>query len=353
MLIRTTGLLLNDKDRASAGFTIFSPLFSKETYLIGMQGDIRHTWQHPNHPGNYAYLLETGNLLWSGETAEGPCPGGGKGGLMREYTWDGDIIWEHRDDAQHHDFRRLRNDNTMYLGWEPLSDKAAARVIGAEPGSEKNGVMWGDFLKEVDAEGKIVWEWHIEDHFPFEDFPLNPLSTRGEFAHANSLQELPDGNILLSFRKISAVAIVDRKSGAVIWHHRDEKWGQQHDAQMLDNGNIMLFANGIHVPSGVFGSEIVEFDPETRERVWVYRGSPFYSFFSPHISGAQRLCSGNTLICEGMNGRFFEVTPSGEIVWEYINPRFAPGMEGMSNSVFRAYRYLADSPQIAGRLGAP
>ena len=29
---------------------------------------------------------------------------------------------------------------------------------------------------------------------------------------------------------------------------------------------------------------------------------------------------GNTLICEGSNGRIFEVTPAGEIVWEYVNP---------------------------------
>ena len=54
--------------------------------------------------------------------------------------------------------------------------------------------------------------------------------------------------------------------------------------------------------------------------VWSYtapKKSDFYSFF---ISGAQRLPNGNTLICEGSNGRIFEVTPAGEIVWEYINP---------------------------------
>ena len=32
-------------------------------------------------------------------------------------------------------------------------------------------------------------------------------------------------------------------------------------------------------------------------------------FYSPFISGMQRLPNGNTLITEGSNGRVFEVTP--------------------------------------------
>ena len=30
--------------------------------------------------------------------------------------------------------------------------------------------------------------------------------------------------------------------------------------------------------------------------------------------------NGNTFINEGARGRFFEVTPDGKIVWEYLNP---------------------------------
>ena len=54
-------------------------------------------------------------------------------------------------------------------------------------------------------------------------------------------------------------------------------------------------------------------------------------FYSPLVSSAQRLPNGNTLITEG---RFFEVTPENEVVWEYINPYVSyPGY------VYRAYRY--------------
>src|SRR5262249_53957791 len=42
--------------------------------------------------------------------------------------------------------------------------------------------------------------------------------------------------------------------------------------------------------------------------------------FSMLISGAQRLSNGNTLICSGVNGTLFEVTPKNDIVWKYLNP---------------------------------
>ena len=34
----------------------------------------------------------------------------------------------------------------------------------------------------------------------------------------------------------------------------------------------------------------------------------------------ERLSNGNTMITETNNGRAFEVTPAGEIVWEFFNP---------------------------------
>ena len=67
--------------------------------------------------------------------------------------------------------------------------------------------------------------------------------------------------------------------------------------------------------------------------------------------GAQRLLRGNTLICEGQWRRLFEVTPEGEIVWEYVSPFMGPDRAGdPSNEVFRAYRYAEDSPQVRNRV---
>ena len=45
------------------------------------------------------------------------------------------------------------------------------------------------------------------------------------------------------------------------------------------------------------------------------------------MGGVRRLPNGNTLICETIHGPIFQVTPDGEIVWEYINSDFM-GPEG-------------------------
>ena len=353
MFQRDTGLWSSDAKRATPGYTLIAPLRCNDVHLIGMDGEVRHTWETPLTPGNYAYMLPGGRILWSGQVDTGPNPAGGKGGLLREYDWDNNVLWEYADDRQHHDFRRLTNGNTIYIGWEEMPADAANRVRGAEPGTEdEDGVIWGDFLREVNQAGETIWEWHAHEDETLLAEPLNPMSTRKEFAHCNSVAETPEGDLILSFRKFSIVAIIDKETRRVRWHHRDDSWGQQHDAEVLETGNILLFANGIHVPTGVYHSRVVEIDPETRKDTWVYRGSPWPSFFSPNISGAQRLWSGNTLICEGLPGRIFEVTPDGETVWEYVAPWFGgPWQGGMINSVFRAYRYQADGPEIEGRLG--
>ena len=89
--------------------------------------------------------------------------------------------------------------------------------------------------------------------------------------------------------------------------------------------------------------------------------SMFYSmanqgFFS-HLGGsAQRLPNSNTLVCAATEGHIFEVTAAGEAVWEYINPVTSTGAVAykrdnwpLDNAVYRATRYSATHPALAGR----
>lgn len=348
----TVGVIEYNKALCSEGLTIVTPLHATGVYLVGMNGEVLHKWDTDMPPGLYARLLTNGNLFWAGRTPEGPNPAGGKGGVMREIDWEGNVLWEYVDNNQHHDFRRLKSGNTLYIGWEKLPKSIAAKVRGAEAGSEAEGnIIWGDFLKEVNPSGKVVWEWHLYKELEIEKYPLHPLSTRKEMAHCNSCSELPNGDILVSFRRINTLMIIDKKTKKVRWQQRDDEWGGQHDAEMLPNGNILFFANGISVPRGIYNSRMVELNPDSGEEVWEYVGKPTWSFFSPNISGGQRLANGNTLICEGLNGRIFEVTHEGQIVWEYINPWFGDHHpSGPSNAVFRAYRYELDSIEIGGKI---
>jgi hypothetical protein len=67
---------------------------------------------------------------------------------------------------------------------------------------------------------------------------------------------------------------------------------------------------------------VLEIDSVTKHTVWRYTaedsGRPPWTFFSSFVSNAQRLPNRSTLITEGMHGRIFQVTPSGEVVLEYV-----------------------------------
>ena len=353
MRYRDVGVVTFDPKQAMPGITLIAPLAGKTVYLIGLRGETLHQWNHPFTPGNYAYLLPNGNLLWSGRTPEGPPIPQGKGGILREYNWVGEVLWEYRDPGQHHDFRRLPNGNTIYIGREPIPREAVARIKGGLPGTEHDGQIYGDYLREVNTKGETVWEWYAHRDMELERHELCPLCARDEFAHANTCAPLPDGNIMISFRRLNMIAIIDGKTKRFRWERREDTWGHQHDCHLLPNGNILLFANGCH-GTGIPFSRVIEMDMDTGKTIWEYQGWPQHTFYSPNISGAQRLPNGNTLVCEGRPGRVFEVTHSKEIVWEYVCPFFENyGREGPSNALFRSYRYTGDSPEIAGRLSAP
>ena len=90
---------------------------------------------------------------------------------------------------------------------------------------------------------------------------------------------------------------------------------------------------------------MIEVNPTNNQIVWKYQEASADNFYSSRISNAQRLPNGNTLINEGLFGRFFEVTPAGEVVWEYVNPYFVPASRpprAQTNSVFRVYRYTQE-----------
>jgi hypothetical protein len=110
--------------------------------------------------------------------------------------------------------------------------------------------------------------------------------------------------------------------------------------------------DGIYIPQMEAGSS----RGASNQIVWKYKSENPCSFFARNISGAQRMPNGNTVICSGTWGQFFEVTKEGEVVWEYICPGTRAGIrkfigdgDAYQNSTFRVYRFGADHPALKGR----
>ena len=360
MRIHQTGLLDWDRDRATPGFTVIAPSGAADVYLIDMAGDVVHTWKTPLRAGGPAKPMAGGNLLIR-DWPDADAPRGlEEMKYIREYDWDSNVVWECEAPAMHHDHRKLANGNIIFIGFRRLSEAGKARVKGGIPGSEQSdGSILGDYIREVNPAGETVWEWFVEDDMEIEKFPLPPLSGREQFSHANALDVLPNGDIIVSFRYSSWLFIIDKATKKVRWEMMSPLWGGQHDCQWLENGNILFFANGHHRPSfhdgkrvgaGIPQSRVIELNPETREEEWSYQGDPPWYFYSQHASGCQRLWSGNTLICETEKGCVFEVTPENDVVWEYVSPYRVQTNSGFGNDLFRATRHAPDSPEIDGRV---
>jgi hypothetical protein len=345
---RGLGLRGYDEARASPGFTLFAATRPNKTvYLIDLQGNVVHTWDMPYPPGEYGYLTDRGTLFYNGQIPNPSHVGQSpfKGGAALEMDWKGRILWEVKQPDHHHDGIRLRNGNVLLMCMTPLPQDIVAKVRGGRPGTEyDNGKMDGDYLVEMTTDGKVVWEWRAWEHMdPAEDTITAVQDERQEWTHANGFFEMPDGNILLSFRNISTVIMINRQTGAIYWKLGAPPLSGQHAPYMLPNGHVLLFDNGPHRLDESFPfSRVLEIDPATKAIVWKYQEPLLPHFFSARISNAQRLPNGNTLICEGLFGRFFEVTTGGDIVWEYVNPYFGGPPGRPANAVFRAYRYTAE-----------
>jgi len=143
----------------------------------------------------------------------------------------------------------------------------------------------------------------------------------------------------------------------------------------LGAGNILVFNNGQQRSQGDFFiiDELVAFIESggnytlmpgsaygPAELVWSYAAANPSDFYSSFISGAQRLPNGNTLICNGAEGIFFEIDSLGTVNWRYISPVSSNGplTQGEAipvdnnrnaNVVFRATRYAPDYPGLADK----
>ena len=352
-----TGVIYYAPQHWYRGYTLTSNVGGKHAHLLDMEGRVCHRWQLAEGI-EYAYLLDYGNLLVRTHPPEdggGAERIGGASAAVLELDWDSNVVWAYRDPMLHHDYHRLPNGNTLVLLFGIVPPELAAQVKGGMTGGETPEKMFGDVVKEIAPDGSVVDEWRSWEHLDVDEDVICPLDERREWTHGNSLNVTPEGHLLVSYRLTSTVGVVDRRSGNFIW-----KWGpgeiyHQHHPTWLENGRVLLFDNGGHRPRSTY-SRVLEVDPSDNSIAWQYRGDPPISFHSPNISSADRLPNGNTFICEGAPGRAFEVTPAGEIVWEYVNPFFAPGgsVAGGSpgdatNSMFRAHRYGPEHSALQGR----
>jgi len=394
-----TGTTIYDPSKAYNSFVLFAG-GDNVSRLVDLNGNVVHEWKFGGQPVSYLDPAsiggEKGHVFVTLESEEGKgtdlVPGRGQTRVVKtvgEVDWSGKTVWEFGSSApggrarQHHDIARLPNGNTLVLSniAYPLPGFAAPQVLD-------------DVAYEVNPEGDIVWTWAASDHldeigFSADELKLVKASNNADYFHVNDLKPIgpnhwfdegdqrfaPD-NLIFDSRNANFIAIVDRKTRKIVWtlgpHFPPaatdgggfsrklprpvDQISGQHDAQIIPKGlpgagNLLVFDNqgaAGYPPASVAltaGSRVLEINPVTKEIVWQYSaansGAAGWTFRSTHISNARRLPNGNTFIDEGQIGRFFQVTPAGEIVWEYVNPYPRRGKDpetGAPTTNYNVYR---------------
>jgi hypothetical protein len=142
--------------------------------------------------------------------------------------------------------------------------------------------------------------------------------------------------MLVSMKHINAIAILDGDTKEILWLWGPTNISLQHQPQVLENGNMLVFDNGTSE------SRVIEVEPQSGRIIWAYQYG--VAFFARWGGAAQRLSHGNTLITNTTAGRAFEVTPRGEIIWEFVNPKLIEG--GNRVNIWRMTRYEGSEPNF-------
>lgn len=384
-----TGVTVYDPKLAYQSDFLFSPTGDglRLTYLIDIHGHVIHSWPYPGFPakmidpalvkgqkgviGVQLSALEANSAAAQTDVV----PGEPAAFLNKDFGyvgWNGQILWKwgasapHGVALQHHDFVRLANGDTLILS----NLKRIVKGFGKKP-------VLDDVIYEVDPAGEIVWRWSALDHmaqFGFSADQIHMVEQRDDpdVLHINDMEVLgknkwadqgdqrfaPD-NILISSRNANLTMIIDRKSGDIVWRlgpnyaprkanglgpdrlpRPIDQISGQHGGYMIPEGlpgagDILMLDNqgeAGYPPVALdvlAGSRVLEINPVKKQIVWEYNardsGNMALSFYTPFIGNVQRLPNGNTLINEGIDGRFFQVTPEGKIVWEYVSPYVGRG----------------------------
>jgi outer membrane protein assembly factor BamB len=326
-------IMLHDTARTDPSFRLFNSRNAECAVLIRPDGSIVHEWCYEQgFSWHYAEMLPSGNLVAIA-----------KDKMILEIDPAGELVWKHEGHA-HHDFARKEDGNTYVISGRPESSHTQI---------DKRRSLYLDHIEEVAVDGRVVWTWLPEDHVEelrgFVELIL-PLSAFDDWPHLNTVEILPEnptgkrdarfcaGNLLVCGRHIDTIFVVDRTSGEVVWAWGPGELLGPHMPTMLPNGNLLVYDNGSNTSRQIRGyTRILELDPLSGRICWEYK-SPS-NFFSPARGSAERLPNGNCFIAHADSGRLFEVTPEGDMVWEFLNDMRVEN--GGRAAIYRSKHYPA------------
>jgi hypothetical protein len=191
-------------------------------------------------------------------------------------------------------------------------------------GGPADGFVSDCLVQELDVRtGQLLWEWHMLGHVPLSATRGgSPGTAPDDYCHLNSIQQLPDGNLLISARNTWAVYEISKATGNIIWtlggryssFHlgpgANFEW--QHDAQ-LTGDTLSLFDDGDYPQEeGQSSAKILRLNTTTMTVSLVHRYTHGPPVLAPYEGSVQLLGDHDVFVGWGNQPEFSEYTPGGK-----------------------------------------
>lgn len=201
-----------------------------------------------------------------------------------------------------------------------------ARMDLRSKGGSANGGVVDSIVQEIDIPtGLVKFQWHALGHIDIAESD-EKMDKPWDAFHMNSIQEGPDGDLLLSIRHTSALYNVDRRTGQIKWRlggqrssftlGRGVRFGYQHDARFLSPNLISLFDNRYRSP--VRGkpssrAQVIKLDIE-RHTANLVKDYNAPGQCADSQGSAQVLPNGNVFVGWGSSSAFSEFAENGQLL---------------------------------------
>jgi hypothetical protein len=266
--------------------------------------------------------------------------GQGKDYIMnRQYQTVATITAKNGLSADNHEFQITPQGTALVEALDPVKGNLTPY------GGPASGTVYDYVIQEIDIKtGKLLWEWHALGHIPLSASYTQPQGSHFDYLHMNSIEQLPNGNLLISARNTWGIYEIDRHTGKIIWSlggkHSSFSIGSganfswQHDAHLAGD-TLTLFddaSSGSHQEEPQSSAKILRLNFAARTATVVRRFYHYPPLIVPSQGSAQSLANGNMFVGWGAAPDFSEYRSGGHQI-------FNGGFPFLGAQSYRAYRF--------------
>ncbi len=226
-----------------------------------------------------------------------------------------------------------------------ISAVVAVKANLSSVGGPAHGTVDDCVIQEIDIKtGQVLWSWHSLGHIPLRASYTRPAGSQPwDYFHLNSIQQLPDGNLLISARNTWAVYEINKHRGGIVWTLGGKrsrfkvgplaKFEWQHDARLTGN-SLSLFddaSDGPEQQESQSSAKVLTLNLHLMTAVLAHRYVHSPPVVSVSQGNAQTLPNRDLFVGWGSAPEFSEYTVNGR---QIFTGTFALGVES-----YRAFRF--------------